>query len=54
MVNVDKFGFPCSKPRQPKVKFGGSLFKSGDLVKVNYAKGKKFPHGFSENQALLP
>lgn len=46
MVDVDKFGFPRAKPREPKVKFGETLFKTGDLVKVNYTRGKKYPHGF--------
>ncbi|MGR5530858.1 RNA-guided endonuclease IscB [Vibrio alfacsensis] len=44
MVDIDKYGFPRSKPRQPRKKFGGVLYQSGDLVKVNYT-GNKVPRG---------
>lgn len=44
MVDVDKYGFPRSKPRQPRRKFGDVLYQSGDLVRVNYT-GSVVPQG---------
>ncbi len=37
MRPVDKFGFPCGKPKQPGRKKG---FKTGDIVKAVVTKGK--------------